>query len=109
MATPIHVEVTQDVLRTEAFIARIQDDGAGAMATFTGVTRNTFNGKKVLKLDYEGYVPMAEAKLRVDLLCIHQTCTSRICHAGRSVSNLSLMNVPSRVFSHDLQQIIAYT
>src|SRR5688500_4395534 len=32
---------------------------AGAISTFSGTTRNNFNGKKVLKLEYEAYVPMA--------------------------------------------------
>jgi molybdopterin synthase catalytic subunit len=36
----------------------------GAVATFTGITRNYFNGKIVKKLSYEGYVPMAEKELR---------------------------------------------
>ena len=36
---------------------------AGAVSSFLGVTRNNFNGKKVVRLEYEGYVPMAEKVL----------------------------------------------
>jgi len=32
---------------------------SGAISTFTGITRNNFNGKTVTHLSYEGYIPMA--------------------------------------------------
>uniref|UniRef100_A0A6B2LJ59 Molybdopterin synthase catalytic subunit n=1 Tax=Arcella intermedia TaxID=1963864 RepID=A0A6B2LJ59_9EUKA len=35
----------------------------GAVSTFVGVTRDHYNGKKVLKLEYEAYKPMAEKEL----------------------------------------------
>jgi molybdopterin synthase catalytic subunit len=40
------------------------DPSCGAVATFVGVTRDNFNGKQVLKLSYEGYVPMAHKELQ---------------------------------------------
>jgi molybdopterin synthase catalytic subunit len=42
---------------------------AGAIATFSGTTRNTFDGKTVLELIYEAYIPMA-------IRCIKSVCTS---------------------------------
>ena len=33
------------------------------MVTFIGITRDTFEGKQVVRLEYECYVPMAEKKL----------------------------------------------
>lgn len=42
---------------------------AGAIATFSGTTRNTFEGKAVLELRYEAYVPMA-------IRCINSVCSS---------------------------------
>jgi molybdopterin synthase catalytic subunit len=35
----------------------------GAVSTFVGITRDNFEGKKVKKLSYEGYVPMAVKEL----------------------------------------------
>jgi molybdopterin synthase catalytic subunit len=32
-------------LNTESIIDAVQDDGAGAIATFIGTTRNSFKGK----------------------------------------------------------------
>jgi len=58
-----HVEISADPLSLDAVVARCHDDGAGAIVTFVGITRNVFEGKKVLKLEYECYVPMAERKL----------------------------------------------
>jgi len=36
---------------------------SGAISTFTGITRNNFNGKIVTHLSYEGYIPMAIKEL----------------------------------------------
>ena len=70
------IRVTSDVLQLDHFSAFVQDPGAGAVATFTGTTRDSFQGKKVVRLEYEAYALMAEAKLKVkhqcqsDCLCI---------------------------------------
>jgi molybdopterin synthase catalytic subunit len=49
-----------------------QDTSCGAVANFVGITRDSFQGKKVVKLSYEGYVPMAKKELRQ--LC-HEVAT----------------------------------
>lgn len=36
---------------------------AGAVALFVGTTRDTFASRPVLRLEYEGYAPMAEAEM----------------------------------------------
>jgi molybdopterin synthase catalytic subunit len=41
----------------------VSDPSCGAISSFAGITRDNFNGKKVQKLTYEGYVPMAEKEL----------------------------------------------
>jgi molybdopterin synthase catalytic subunit len=46
-------------------------DGAGvvgAVATFSGITRGVFQGKTVLKLEYEAYIPMALKEM--EKICI---------------------------------------
>jgi len=45
----------------------VADPSCGAISTFAGVTKNHFNGKKVLKLEYEAYAPMAEKELKKNL------------------------------------------
>ncbi|HEX4012044.1 MAG TPA: molybdenum cofactor biosynthesis protein MoaE [Solirubrobacteraceae bacterium] len=49
-----HVRVTTEPLALDPLVARVSDPAAGAVVTFTGVTR------QVAQLDYEAYVPMAE-------------------------------------------------
>ena len=63
-ASKVLVEVVQEPLKLEHYTDFVQDDGAGAIATFTGVTRDNFEGKRVVRLDYEAYAPMAEKKLQ---------------------------------------------
>lgn len=62
---PCNVSITSKAISLAALISNVEDASAGAIATFTGVTRNTFNGKEVLKLEYEAYWPMAQRKLEV--------------------------------------------
>lgn len=57
-------ELTQqplDARRLEAAVAR---SGAGAICTFTGVVRDSSRGRQTLKLEYEAYAGMAEARMR---------------------------------------------
>lgn len=51
-----------DIVR---YVNFVRDPAAGAIATFEGTTRDTFEGKRVVELRYEGYVPMASRQLRV--------------------------------------------
>ncbi|KAI8150288.1 Molybdopterin biosynthesis MoaE [Fennellomyces sp. T-0311] len=54
------VDITSDNLPSlESISHLVQDDTAGAISTFSGLTRDTFQGKRVVQLDYEAYVPMA--------------------------------------------------
>jgi molybdopterin synthase catalytic subunit len=50
----VHVRVTEERLALDPLVARVADPRAGAVVTFTGVTR------QVAELDYEAYQPMAE-------------------------------------------------
>lgn len=65
------VEVSGEPLDLLKYTRWCSDPGAGAISTFSGVTRNNFQGKAVLRLEYEAYVPMALKELRVRLACAH--------------------------------------
>ena len=39
-------------------------ESTGATSLFVGTTRDNFQGKKVVKLEYEAYTPMAKKKLQ---------------------------------------------
>ena len=53
-----YVRITDEPLALDALAERVRDPRAGAVVTFTGVTR------EVSHLDYEAYLPMAERQLR---------------------------------------------
>ena len=61
----IFVEVLPEPLQLAKYTEFVADPGAGAIATFSGVTRDNFEGKSVLKLEYEAYAPMAEKVMLV--------------------------------------------
>ncbi|KZV30578.1 molybdopterin synthase catalytic subunit [Dorcoceras hygrometricum] len=63
----------------------VQAPHCGAIATFSGTTRDTFEGKTVLELRYEAYVPMA---IR---------CIKSICMSARSSWDLGSIAVAHRL------------
>ena len=58
------IKVAEDIPTLEECSTFVSDPTCGAISTFVGITRDNFHGKKVVKLSYEGYVPMAEKELR---------------------------------------------
>ena len=61
---PRRCAVLQQPLRLAEVVALVEHDGAGGIATFTGNVRGVSRGKAIAHLDYEAYVPMAEATMR---------------------------------------------
>ncbi|CAO3666446.1 unnamed protein product [Rhizopus stolonifer] len=58
------VQVTSEPIASlDHITSLVHDDSAGAISTFSGTTRNTFEDKHVVELEYEAYVPMAEKVL----------------------------------------------
>uniref|UniRef100_M4BDH5 Molybdopterin synthase catalytic subunit n=1 Tax=Hyaloperonospora arabidopsidis (strain Emoy2) TaxID=559515 RepID=M4BDH5_HYAAE len=58
------VEVGYEPLDSQRIVDLVTDARAGAISTFVGTTRDNFQGKKVVRLKYEGYAPMAVSELR---------------------------------------------
>lgn len=58
-----HYEITEGPLDLERMISDVLNPSAGAVASFMGVARNSFEGKEVERLEYEAYKPMAERTL----------------------------------------------
>ena len=57
------IEITYDKLIPENITDSTMKDTNGAVVTFLGTTRDTFEGKKVVHLEYEAYETMALQKL----------------------------------------------
>jgi molybdopterin synthase catalytic subunit len=62
--SPYLIKVSEDLPTLQDCSDFVTDASCGAVSTFVGITRDNFQGKKVKKLSYEGYVPMAEKELR---------------------------------------------
>lgn len=52
--------VTSDPLRLDDVVAAVGGEAYGAVVTFSGAVRDQTRGRRVVKLDYEAYAPMAE-------------------------------------------------
>ena len=55
--------VTHEPIDLDELVRYVTDAEAGAIATFIGTTRNNNEGRKVIALDYEAYLEMAEKEL----------------------------------------------
>ena len=55
----IIVDVIDSKLSLDNYLKQMEDPTAGAIVTFSGVTRNYFEDKKVITLQYECYKDMA--------------------------------------------------
>ena len=57
------IEITEQQLDSEKITNLVRRDSNGAVVTFLGNTRDNFEGKSVIRLEYEAYVKMAVKKL----------------------------------------------
>jgi len=58
------VSLTEHVLDIAILTEQTQHDGAGAISSFLGTTRDNFEGKRVISLEYEAYDAMALESMR---------------------------------------------
>ena len=56
--------VTAEPLSADALAEAVAVPEAGGIAVFLGVVRNHSAGRRVVALEYEAHVPMAEAKMK---------------------------------------------
>ena len=59
----ISCKITQHSINLDDLTTFVSDPGAGATTTFVGTTRNTNEGRQVLRLEYECYPDMAEKEM----------------------------------------------
>ena len=75
--------LSEEPLDLAVAVREVEDDRAGAIATFTGTTRIRSRGRRVLHLDYEAYPDMAErmmAQLARKLEERYELCAVAIHH-----------------------------
>ncbi|XP_041425308.1 molybdopterin synthase catalytic subunit isoform X2 [Xenopus laevis] len=58
------VKITHNRLSADEVSQLVTSPSCGAVSLFIGTTRNTFEGKKVVRLEYESYIPMAEMEIK---------------------------------------------
>ncbi|HLW69329.1 MAG TPA: molybdenum cofactor biosynthesis protein MoaE [Candidatus Binataceae bacterium] len=58
------IAIGPEVIDVAALERAVADPAAGAIVTFAGTTRNDNVGRRVLRLDYEAYEPMALSEMR---------------------------------------------
>jgi MoaE-MoaD fusion protein len=96
--------LTEDTIDLVTVIAEVEDDRAGAIATFVGTVRAESRGRKVVRLEYEAYEGMAENVMadlaeqlnqRYDLCAVAITHRVGVCEIG-DVSIAIAVSAPHR-------------
>ena len=75
--------LSEEPLSLDRVVDEVRDEGAGAIATFTGTTRATSRGRHVVHLDYEAYEGMAEqvmAEIARELSDRYELCAVAVHH-----------------------------
>ena len=60
----IDIQLLDEPLDAQQCIQHVVDEGAGGINVFIGTVRNQTKGKKVIRLEFEAYRPMAIAEMR---------------------------------------------
>jgi molybdopterin synthase catalytic subunit len=85
--------LTDDPIDLAAVVAEVEDERAGAIATFLGTVRAESRGRKVERLEYEAYEGMAENVMselaesltkRYDLCAVAITHRVGVCEIGEA-------------------------
>jgi molybdopterin synthase catalytic subunit len=85
--------LTEDPIDLAATVREVEDERAGAIATFIGTVRAQSRGRKVVRLEYEAYEGMAESVMadlaeqlqkRYDLCAVAITHRVGICGIGEA-------------------------
>lgn len=59
-----HISITNEPLSVDQISNIVTSPTSGAISMFIGTTRNNFEGKEVVRLEYEAYAPMAEKEIK---------------------------------------------
>lgn len=60
---PPYTALVSRAIGVTTLLARVSDDGVGAVTLFLGAVRNVHEGRSVTGIDYEAYGAMAESEL----------------------------------------------
>lgn len=58
------IVLTHEVLSVDFATKSVSSNAAGGISVFVGTTRDNFDGKGVIRLEYEAYEPMAVKEMR---------------------------------------------
>lgn len=75
-----HIALTREVLDAKAIERLVADSRAGAVVTFTGITRDNHLGRSVVKLEYEAHETLAVKML--EKLCAQALDRFGLMHAA---------------------------
>jgi molybdopterin synthase catalytic subunit/molybdopterin converting factor small subunit len=85
--------LTEDPIDLAAVVRQVEDERAGAIATFIGTVRSESRGRNVVRLEYEAYEGMAEnvmsdlaegLRKRYDLCAVAITHRVGVCEIGEA-------------------------
>ena len=94
MNQPIEIILSDKTLNEQACLDFVKTDDSGGIVTFVGTVRNQTKGKRVLRLDFEAYEPMAVSEMKkIAELAVEKFSLKKIAIYHR-VGSLKIGEVP---------------
>ena len=92
------IEITDRPLDPETVTAKVRKDTNGGVVTFLGTTRSFFEGRRVLYLEYEAYLDMAQQQMEE---------ISRDLQAKWSIEDMAVSHRIGRVDIGEISLVVA--
>jgi len=90
----IEIKVLDTPLSEKDCTTFVADDAAGGTTVFIGTVRNQTKGKKVVRLEFEAYVPMAEKEMLKIAQQVEQKCNALHVAIHHRVGVLDVGEIP---------------
>jgi len=88
------IQITDQPLEPSNIIAKVQNQSAGAINLFIGSVRNKSKGRKVVRLEFEAYVPMALNEMQKISAEVNSRWPVQMVAIHHRIGRLSIGDIP---------------
>lgn len=88
------IQITDQPLEPSNIIAKVQNQSAGAINLFIGSVRNESKGRKVVRLEFEAYVPMALNEMQKISAEVNSRWPVQMVAIHHRIGRLSIGDIP---------------
>lgn len=88
------IQLTDQPLDIEKIINKVRSKAAGAINVFIGTVRDTTDGRKVVSLEFEAYIPMALSEMNIISNYVQKQWPALTIAIHHRIGTLSIGDIP---------------